>query len=683
MWVLQFDTPSEAKAAVDVLQGRVLSGLDFIDGDDNPADGHGHGTHVSSTIVDCVGASSVKILPVRVLDEDGSGSTSTVAAGIKYAVSQGADVINLSLGGGHSSILDEMVRYATGHNSLVVAAAGNDSINTDRVCPAHMTASGVVVVSAGDSYHNRANFSNYGAGVDLMAPGVDILAAVPGGYARWSGTSMAAPHVSAAAALLDLATGNTLSPGELEQKLCSATDGNGTWSDTAKGYGFLDMSRVILDPTAQPRVSISLREPVYGDDWAVELALDCSYSNTTLETIKFYTGKSTSGMVEAFAEDITSDDAGSYHYSRGASMKESNEGSVWYYQFGIVAGGTEYKSEIGTITKKPAAQPDSVTITIKDPTEFTADYIRMNMECSYTGTAPDTAKPYMSTTRSGLNNDHPIVEKITPRSSPFTYSYGIGLSDSSIHPGDVWYYQFGVVVNGVEYKSEAASFTIKERGQPQQTAPSKEISFQVSNPSYLEISNTMMLSAKAFTTEYIKSVNVYTNWQPRNGGEWVKIGTTGAPLSLGYEKHISYQLDLSGYTNWSGPCYYRFGAVLQDGSEYMSESNYFTAQLPEKGEGSASIGKVERDSAGRVSVYVDYNMKSGEQVESVIIRQGECRGQVGGSGEVSRMGQLLPAKGSYLLNFGFIPKGEYRYFQLEFYSTSKFLYRTKCLSFTS
>lgn len=241
------------------LKGRVLSnGYDFIDGDSTPNDGHSHGTHVAGTIIDCVGSAPVSILPVRVLNNQGSGTSSIVASGIKYAADHGADVINLSLGGGCSIAKDSAVSYAIGKGCLVVSAAGNDNINTANTCPAHITEGGSVVVSAGNSSHQKAGFSNYGASVDLMAPGVSIKATVPGGsFETWSGTSMAAPHASAAAILLDLAWGKTLTPAALETKLYTATT-YGKWTNSTVGAGFLDLSKASVPSTGiTPGISLN------------------------------------------------------------------------------------------------------------------------------------------------------------------------------------------------------------------------------------------------------------------------------------------------------------------------------------------------------------------------------------------------------------------------------------------
>lgn len=223
------------------LNGRVLSGYDFVDGDSNPYDEYFHGTHVASIAVDCVGSAPVRILPVRVLGRNGSGYSSVVATGIKYAADHGADVINLSLGGGHDIAKENAIEYALKKGTVITIAAGNENADTAISCPAHITTPGAVVVSSGNSNHKKAQSSNYGRSVDLMAPGVSIKGAVPGrGYEILGGTSMAAPHVAAAIALLDLVWGKSLSPAELETKLYTATT-NGKRIDNYYGYGFLNM----------------------------------------------------------------------------------------------------------------------------------------------------------------------------------------------------------------------------------------------------------------------------------------------------------------------------------------------------------------------------------------------------------------------------------------------------------
>ena len=231
------------------LSGRVIDGYDLVDNDNNPKDGDGHGTHVSGTVVDCTPGLNILIMPVRVLDDNGRGYNSTVGLGIQWAADHGANVISMSLGGscdgksGH--YIDEKISYAISKNVTVVVAAGNESSDTKYVCPAHNT--NCITVAAVDSNKNQANFSNYGDAVDIAAPGVAIKSCTPGNnYETLSGTSMATPHVSAAAAML-LYEDSRQTPSQVEKRLRDAAEDRGSsgW-DKDYGAGFLDMSDFIV-----------------------------------------------------------------------------------------------------------------------------------------------------------------------------------------------------------------------------------------------------------------------------------------------------------------------------------------------------------------------------------------------------------------------------------------------------
>ena len=184
------------------LKARLVPGYDFVDNDAKPADMQGHGTHVAG-IVRCCTPDNVKIMPVRIFDENGCGCSSIIGIGIRYAVDHGASVINMSLRVNHSEFIDEAVRYAISKNVVVVAASGNDFSKTDNACPAHIKE--VIVVGATNRMDCRAAFSNYGNALDVVAPGVEIASTSwKGGYTVLSGTSMAAPHVSGTAAMYRL-----------------------------------------------------------------------------------------------------------------------------------------------------------------------------------------------------------------------------------------------------------------------------------------------------------------------------------------------------------------------------------------------------------------------------------------------------------------------------------------------
>ncbi|REK15732.1 MAG: peptidase S8 [Planctomycetota bacterium] len=212
-----------------------VSGWDFAAGDNNPDDVHGHGTHVAGTIAaesNGFGATGVApdatIMPVRVLGDNGSGSASSVAAGIRYAAANGADIINLSLGGAFSSVILSAIEYALQLDVLVVAAAGNESATAPGY-PARFAASlsNVISVGAHSSAGAIASFSNdVGASgaVQVDAPGVSVYSTyVNDGYGRLSGTSMAAPHVAGLAALA-LSANSALSATELRSLITAGAD---------------------------------------------------------------------------------------------------------------------------------------------------------------------------------------------------------------------------------------------------------------------------------------------------------------------------------------------------------------------------------------------------------------------------------------------------------------------------
>ncbi|MCF8543177.1 MAG: S8 family serine peptidase [Candidatus Nanopelagicales bacterium] len=193
------------------LDDQVSSSVDIIGRGNGRSDGHGHGTHVAGTIaaeanngVGVTGlAPNARIMAVKVLSDEGAGSAGDVAKGIIWAADNGAEVINMSLGGeSKSSAMETAVRYAIERSVVVVAAAGNSG---QWGSPLSYPASyeGVLAVGATQSDDAKASFSTANSSVDIAAPGAKILSTLPsGGYASWNGTSMATPHVAAAAALV-------------------------------------------------------------------------------------------------------------------------------------------------------------------------------------------------------------------------------------------------------------------------------------------------------------------------------------------------------------------------------------------------------------------------------------------------------------------------------------------------
>ncbi len=191
-----------------------VRGWDFANNDNDPFDDHGHGTHVSGSVgalgnngSGVVGVSwHVRILPLKFLDATGAGTTDAAVRAIDYAVAMGARVINASWGGGApSEALRLAIQRAGEAGAVFVASAGNAGRDIDvfPTFPASYNLPHVIAVAATNHDDVLPFWSNYGAvSVHLAAPGENILSTLPGGYGVLSGTSMAAPHVSGALALI-------------------------------------------------------------------------------------------------------------------------------------------------------------------------------------------------------------------------------------------------------------------------------------------------------------------------------------------------------------------------------------------------------------------------------------------------------------------------------------------------
>jgi len=247
------------------LQGRLLPGFDFVDNDNDPnvgAGGDGHGTHVLGIAAanegNGVGVSSVApgamYIPVRVLGDDGSGSSDDVAKGIDFAVARGADVINLSLGDQTGAVASSpefanAIDRALDAGRVVVAAAGNTGL---PVCEQPSGQGRLLCVGSVDENRQRSFFSSFGSGLGITAPGGsallgrDIISTFnesDASYTELAGTSQAAPHVAGVAALV--VSKGLRGQAAVQRILSTASDAGPPGPDAEYGAGIVNARRAV------------------------------------------------------------------------------------------------------------------------------------------------------------------------------------------------------------------------------------------------------------------------------------------------------------------------------------------------------------------------------------------------------------------------------------------------------
>jgi subtilisin family serine protease len=259
-WQNNTGDPSIITAVVDTgvdlkhpdLQGQLVEGYNVIDPKDLPQDDNGHGTHVAGIIGartnNFEGIAGVdwrsKIMPVKAMAGDGTGTVVDIADGIVWAADNGANVINLSLGEyNDSDYLHDAIKYAYDKGVVLIAAMGNDGVSDPSYPAAYPE---VIGVAANDETTETAEFSNYGEHTSVSAPGVAIPSTYPNRrYVALSGTSMASPHVAGVAALIR-SVNPKLSPKEVRKILEQTADDLGdTGKDEYYGYGQINVQKAL------------------------------------------------------------------------------------------------------------------------------------------------------------------------------------------------------------------------------------------------------------------------------------------------------------------------------------------------------------------------------------------------------------------------------------------------------
>lgn len=303
-----------------------VHGINAITDEGDPMDDQGHGSHVSGTIgasgnnsVGVVGVNhDVSIVGCKFLDSTGSGSTSDAIKCIDYMVDLKNAGVNVRVlnnswgGGGFSQALADAITVSEEADILFVAAAGNDALDNDANphYPSSYEHESVLSIASTDSADNMSSFSQWGAtSVDMGAPGSAILSTVPGGgYASYSGTSMATPHVAGVAALV-LSVSPDLTTSELKELLMSSGDANTALNGKTVAGTRLNANQALIDSDPTPTFKFSVtpvtQEATVGDtvtytfeigsiaDWEgdVALTLDSEYENASLSAMSARPGE--------------------------------------------------------------------------------------------------------------------------------------------------------------------------------------------------------------------------------------------------------------------------------------------------------------------------------------------------------------------------------------------------------
>ncbi len=399
------------------------AGYDFANGDTNPADDHGHGTHVAGTIAaetnNATGVAGVcwacKIMAVKVLDSTGSGSMLDVAAGIDWARTHGAKVVNLSLGSlSSNATLQTAVTNAYNAGLVVVGAAGNNAGDADTSDDSVMypgAYANAIAVGATDSTDTIASFSNYGPQIDVAAPGVSILSTLLGsGYASWSGTSMATPHVAGAAALL--ASAGITDPATIRARLTStATDLGAAGFDNSYGYGRINVHLAI--DTANP--TLALTAPANGatvGGAAVAISAHASDALSGVQKVRFTMDGG------AAVDDTTAPYATTWNttgYSNGshavAAQATDNAGNVSTHSINVTVSNSESNPPTVNITSPPpGATLAGASITLAATASDDSGFQKVRFWAGSTYLGYDSSFPYSKTWNStlGLNGKYTI-----------------------------------------------------------------------------------------------------------------------------------------------------------------------------------------------------------------------------------------------------------------------------------
>ena len=390
--------------APDLATTTFVQGHDFVNGDSYADDDHGHGTHVCGTIAEhtnntaaCAGiAFNCKVMPVKVLDNQGSGTDAQVIQGIRYAADRGVEVMNMSLGGPDPSpALEDAVDYAFGKGVVICAASGNSSMASVEYPAAY---SSCIAVGATNKSKAKTSYSNYGSAQGVVAPGGEgsspiyqqtysVLGRPSSGFGvmGMSGTSMATPHVTGTAALIR-SRHPTWSASGVRGAIASTCYNLGPsgW-DSTFGWGLID-ARAAVSLSSEPKLPAPVVDTVSPDFAAAGSTahVDISGSNFTSQMKVVMERDSETGIratsITSSAGKITCDfnlaDAQPGLWGlvvensqlksttvEGAFMIDSANNRLWY----LAEGSTDHGFEEFILIQNPGADAAGVDIDFMTP----------------------------------------------------------------------------------------------------------------------------------------------------------------------------------------------------------------------------------------------------------------------------------------------------------------------------
>jgi subtilisin family serine protease len=304
-----------------------VRGWNFDSNNNNVLDDEGHGTHVAGTIAaenNNFGVTGIaynsQIMAVKVLDENGSGSYSSIANGIRYAVDNGANVINLSLGGGSgNNTLQSAIEYASDRGVIVVMAAGNSGGSVPSY-PARYAYDYGLAVGAVNQNNQLTGFSNRAGSQEIKyvtAPGEDIYSTLPNNkYASYTGTSMAAPHVAGVVALM-LSANPNLTDSQVRDIITSTAENSGEIDQPSNPSPFpfpIDLFPFpLIDIGSQFPTDIGENFPDIGSGFPLPFQVEStdlnnfSFSTSNLEDINYYSDDNKRWFVRYYDSNLNND----------------------------------------------------------------------------------------------------------------------------------------------------------------------------------------------------------------------------------------------------------------------------------------------------------------------------------------------------------------------------------------